>query len=163
MQAESDPSSSAAEEPGLGLSSADQAEERSSSCLAMEKDSCDSMDGINAATSALGLKDVSKQFSEERLEEIIRTISDSIFVAEYKNNLVGVLEIHDDKACPIGDLIAPELNKIYLMQTWPISTTWAEKRARYIFMEGRGRPDQKRAALQAAWPSSEAHVPPRWW
>ena len=59
---------------------------------------------------------ITKQFSIERLEKIIHTIPDSILVAEYKNNLVGVLEIDFEKTCPIGNFIAPELNKIYILE-----------------------------------------------
>ncbi len=59
---------------------------------------------------------ITSQFSIERLEHIIATIPDAILVAEYKNNLVGVLEIDFGKPCPIGDFIAPELNKIYILE-----------------------------------------------
>ena len=59
---------------------------------------------------------ITKQFSIERLEHIISTIKDAIIVAEYKNNLVGVLEIEFDKPCPIGNFVAAELNKIYILE-----------------------------------------------
>ncbi|MBX2829058.1 MAG: GNAT family N-acetyltransferase [Flavobacteriaceae bacterium] len=59
---------------------------------------------------------ITEQFSIERLENIIATIPDAIMVAEYKNNLVGVLEIDFEKPCPIGDFVAPELNKIYILE-----------------------------------------------
>ena len=59
---------------------------------------------------------ITKQFSIERLEDSIHTEPDAILVAAYKNNLVGVLEIDFDKECPIGNFVAPELNKIYILE-----------------------------------------------
>lgn len=59
---------------------------------------------------------ITQQFSAQRLEQIIASVPNAILVAEYKNNLVGVLEIEFDKPCPIGDLVAPELNKIYILE-----------------------------------------------
>lgn len=58
---------------------------------------------------------ITSQFSTERLERIIRDDPDALLVAEYKDNLVGVLEIHYDKPSPVGELTAPELNKIYIL------------------------------------------------
>jgi ribosomal protein S18 acetylase RimI-like enzyme len=40
---------------------------------------------------------------------------DTLIVAVYKNNLVGVVEIEFDKKCPINNIIAPELNKLYIL------------------------------------------------
>jgi GNAT superfamily N-acetyltransferase len=57
-----------------------------------------------------------KQFSVERLEQIIAATPDNIIVADYKNNLVGVAEIEFEKKCPINDIIAPELNKLYILE-----------------------------------------------
>ena len=59
---------------------------------------------------------ITEHFSIERITETIKTIPDSIFVAEYKRNLVGVLQVDYDKPCPIEDFIAPELNKIYILE-----------------------------------------------
>ena len=58
---------------------------------------------------------ITKQFSIERLKHIITTVEDAILVAEFRNNLVGVLEIEFDKVCPIDNFTAPELNKIYIL------------------------------------------------
>lgn len=55
---------------------------------------------------------ITKQFAPERLEGIL----DNLTVAAYKNNLVGVAEIQMEKKCPVGDLIAPELNKLYILE-----------------------------------------------
>lgn len=59
---------------------------------------------------------ITKQFSIERLHHVIETNPDAIMVAVYKNNLVGVVEIEFNKKCPINDIIAPELNKLYILE-----------------------------------------------
>ena len=59
---------------------------------------------------------ITKQFSLERLAHIISNHPDNIIVAEYKNNLVGVVEIEFQKKCPVGGLIGPELNKLYILE-----------------------------------------------
>jgi GNAT superfamily N-acetyltransferase len=59
---------------------------------------------------------ITKQFAVERLEELIANHPDNIIVADYKTNLVGVAEIEFGKKCPIGYLIGPELNKLYILE-----------------------------------------------
>lgn len=59
---------------------------------------------------------ITKQFSLERLENLINNSPESIIVAVYKNNLVGVAEIEFSKKCPIQGIIAPELNKLYILE-----------------------------------------------
>lgn len=59
---------------------------------------------------------ITRQFAVERLEKLIEQQPDNIIVAEYKNNLVGVVEIEFDKKTPVGDIIAPELNKLYILE-----------------------------------------------
>lgn len=59
---------------------------------------------------------ITKQFSEERLSQAIEKHGDNFIVAEYKGNLVGVVEIEFDKKCPINNIIAPELNKLYILE-----------------------------------------------
>ena len=44
---------------------------------------------------------ITKQFSEERLKELIIQHSDCLIVAEYKGNLVGVAEIEFNKKMKI--------------------------------------------------------------
>jgi ribosomal protein S18 acetylase RimI-like enzyme len=58
---------------------------------------------------------ITKQFSEERLSSLIQNHPDNLVVAEYSNNLVGVAEIEFDKKSPVGNLFAPELNKLYIL------------------------------------------------
>ena len=57
-----------------------------------------------------------KQFSVERLHDLIATNPDTIIVAVYKDNLVGVVDIAFDKKSPVNDIIAPELNKLYILE-----------------------------------------------
>ncbi len=59
---------------------------------------------------------ITVQFAIERLEHIIQAQPGSIIVAAYKGNLVGVAEIEMDKHCPVGNIIAPELNKLYILE-----------------------------------------------
>lgn len=59
---------------------------------------------------------ITKQFSVERIETTILNHPESIVVADYKGNLVGVAEIEMSKSSPIGNIIAPELNKLYILE-----------------------------------------------
>jgi GNAT superfamily N-acetyltransferase len=59
---------------------------------------------------------ITKQFAVERLEDIIEQQADTIIVAAYKNNLVGVAEIEYGKHCPAGNINGPELNKLYILE-----------------------------------------------
>lgn len=59
---------------------------------------------------------ITKQFSINRIENLISKNNESIIVAEYKNNLVGVLEIEYLKPCPINNFVSPEINKIYILE-----------------------------------------------
>lgn len=57
-----------------------------------------------------------KQFAVEKIEKTIRTQPDTLLVAAYKNNLVGVLELEYNKKCPINNIKATELNKLYILE-----------------------------------------------
>lgn len=59
---------------------------------------------------------ITKQFSVERIENIVTTQPENLIVAEYKGNLVGVVEIEFDKKCPIDNIVGPELNKLYILE-----------------------------------------------
>jgi ribosomal protein S18 acetylase RimI-like enzyme len=37
-------------------------------------------------------------------------------VADYETNLLGVAEVEWDKHCPVENIIAPELNKLYILE-----------------------------------------------
>jgi ribosomal protein S18 acetylase RimI-like enzyme len=59
---------------------------------------------------------ITKQFSIERIENTIAKDPNAIVVAEYQGNLVGVAEIERTKKSPVGNIIAPELNKLYILE-----------------------------------------------
>jgi GNAT superfamily N-acetyltransferase len=59
---------------------------------------------------------ISRQFAVERLEHLILNQSENIIVAVYKNNLLGVAEIEFNKECPTNNIVAPELNKLYILE-----------------------------------------------
>jgi diamine N-acetyltransferase len=59
---------------------------------------------------------ITRQFAVERLERIIKEHPENITVADYKNNLLGVAEIEFAKECPINNIVAPELNKLYILE-----------------------------------------------
>lgn len=59
---------------------------------------------------------ITKQFSEERISNAIISNPDSVIVAEYKSNLIGVSEIEFNKKCPVDGVTAPELNKLYILE-----------------------------------------------
>jgi len=58
---------------------------------------------------------ITKQFAVDRLEQLIHQSPDHIIVAAYSNNLVGVAELAFNKRSPIGDIVAPELSKLYIL------------------------------------------------
>lgn len=59
---------------------------------------------------------ITLQFAVERLEHIIKDHPENITVADYKSNLLGVAEIEFSKECPINNIVAPELNKLYILE-----------------------------------------------
>lgn len=59
---------------------------------------------------------ITKQFSVERIENTVRQNPNCVLVAVYNNNLVGVAEIEFSKKCPIGNIVAAELNKLYILE-----------------------------------------------
>jgi GNAT superfamily N-acetyltransferase len=80
------------------------------------------------------------QFSPQRIEALIKSDPRSLLVACYKNNLVGVAEISFNKRCPLGNLQAAELNKLYILE-WFCAQGIGEnllKRAEQIVLESGG-------------------------
>lgn len=59
---------------------------------------------------------ITGQFSPERLKTTIEQYPSQMIVAEYKGNLVGVAEIEMNKQNPVNHIIAPELNKLYILE-----------------------------------------------
>lgn len=56
------------------------------------------------------------QFSVARIERILLEEHHCLIVAVYKDNLVGVAEVAFAKKCPVKDVVAPELNKLYILE-----------------------------------------------
>ncbi len=69
---------------------------------------------------------ITKKFKVSRIEKIITSNPNHILVAEYKNNLVGVLETKFNKKCYGTKIIAPELNKLYILE-WFCNSGIGEK------------------------------------
>ena len=59
---------------------------------------------------------ITEQFSTEKIKSDIISSKSDLWVATYKENPVGVIQLEYRKQCPIGDLIAPEVNKLYIMK-----------------------------------------------
>jgi diamine N-acetyltransferase len=58
---------------------------------------------------------ISTEFSVEAIENTIRLNPESIIVAEYKNNLIGVAKIKFLQKCPANNMVTTELNKLYIL------------------------------------------------
>jgi ribosomal protein S18 acetylase RimI-like enzyme len=58
------------------------------------------------------------QFSVERIRNKIIAHPGYIIVAIFQSNLVGVAEIDDPHTSPVGDVHAPELNKLYVLHNF---------------------------------------------
>lgn len=59
---------------------------------------------------------IANQFSEVRIRDTIKLRNDCLLVAEFKNNLIGVLQIEFEKKCPVQNFVAPEINKLYILE-----------------------------------------------
>lgn len=57
-----------------------------------------------------------EEFAISKIEQKIRKRPNCMLVATYKGNLAGVAEIEYQKKCPVGNLVAPELNKLYVLE-----------------------------------------------
>ena len=57
-----------------------------------------------------------RHFSMENLEKKIASYPDNIIVAVYHDNLVGVVEIEFGKTCPVLNILAAEINKLYILE-----------------------------------------------
>ena len=55
------------------------------------------------------------RFAPSNLERTIVSNANSIAVAEFNGSPVGVVEIVYGTTCPIGNSVAPELNKLYVL------------------------------------------------
>ena len=59
---------------------------------------------------------ITQRFSVERITQMIEADPNCIIIAVYKDNFVGVAEIEYGASAPIGDIHAPELSKLYVLE-----------------------------------------------
>jgi len=59
---------------------------------------------------------IAAKFSVEKLQRDIASDQYDFWIATYRDNLVGVILIEHTKACPIGDFVGPEVNKLYMLR-----------------------------------------------
>lgn len=59
---------------------------------------------------------ITVQFSVERITSLITKNPKCLMVACNGNNLVGVAELEFNKVSPVGNILAPELNKLYILE-----------------------------------------------
>lgn len=59
---------------------------------------------------------ITDKFSEENIKKNIETNPDSYIVADQDTNLLGAVEIIYDAESPIGNVKAPELSKLYILE-----------------------------------------------
>lgn len=71
-------------------------------------------DGVNTESAIF----ISKEFSLENTEKKLNNNTGRIVLATFKDNLVGVAELEFNKVCPVKNIIAPELNKLYVLESF---------------------------------------------
>lgn len=59
---------------------------------------------------------ITRRFSPESIAALIRERPDALLAAYYRDNPVGVAELHPEAACPVGGFVAPELSKLYVLE-----------------------------------------------
>jgi GNAT superfamily N-acetyltransferase len=59
---------------------------------------------------------ITQQFATDKIENTISNHPGNIIVACYKDNLIGVAELVFNKKCPIDNIVAPELSKLYVLE-----------------------------------------------
>ncbi|MEI8280161.1 MAG: GNAT family N-acetyltransferase [Bacteroidota bacterium] len=58
---------------------------------------------------------ITSRFSIAHIEHTITSYPGNIIVAEYHDNLVGVVEVSFDHECPKRNVLMPEINKLYVL------------------------------------------------
>ena len=58
---------------------------------------------------------MTEQFSTENILKTIESKEADLFVATYKENLLGTLKLVYEQACPIDNIVAPEVDKLYVL------------------------------------------------
>jgi diamine N-acetyltransferase len=59
---------------------------------------------------------LTQRFSVEHIESTITKSPDQLLIAYYNLNPIGVAEIIYGKTCPIKNIVAPELSKLYILE-----------------------------------------------
>src|SRR5690349_18293803 len=59
---------------------------------------------------------ITKRFSVEHIESTIAADPDQLMIAYFNDNPIGVAEIIFGKICPIKNIDAPELSKLYVLE-----------------------------------------------
>lgn len=61
---------------------------------------------------------IEQQFSVQKIESDIASNEHEVLVAYYKKNPVGVIQVEYNKACPLNNINAPEINKLYVLRNF---------------------------------------------
>ena len=59
---------------------------------------------------------MSRRFAPERIEGLIAADPGLLTVATYKDHIIGAAEMIRDATSPVGDVRAPELSKLYVLE-----------------------------------------------
>jgi diamine N-acetyltransferase len=59
---------------------------------------------------------LTQRFSVEHIEATIIQNTSQLLIAYYNQNPIAVAEIIYDKTCPINNIVAPELSKLYVLE-----------------------------------------------
>ena len=59
---------------------------------------------------------ITEQFAVEKITREMQSEKHDFWVATCNENPIGVLKVDYDKSCPKFDIIAPEINKLYIMR-----------------------------------------------
>ena len=61
---------------------------------------------------------IDQEFSTERLIKNLDSSDINIWVADYKTNLIGALQLEHDRACPIGQFSSSEIKRLYVLRNF---------------------------------------------
>lgn len=61
---------------------------------------------------------IEQQFSKKKIEADIRSKNNDLWIARFKDNPVGVIQLEYNKSCPILDFVSPEINKLYVLRNF---------------------------------------------
>ena len=59
---------------------------------------------------------ITERFAPQHIEQIIQSNPDQLLIAYFDDNPIGAAEIHLEATCPIRDVPAPELDKLYVLE-----------------------------------------------